>query len=148
MKYIMKLLSVVSTGFIVAVFLGCTYNSRGNDTASANGFDVRDVPFSYNGSGLALGYSAESVTGNRVLALTDVTGNSDFGKGQIFSIDLLTNTPDSLSTTTAIPEKFSLCIEGKEYLEGCYDSARIFRLRGNQLPLLLNLNKGLIVDKR
>ncbi len=148
MKFIMKLLSVVLIGFIVTIFIGCTLNSGGNDTSSAISFDVRDIPFSYNGSELALGYSLESVTGNRVLALTDVTGNSDFGKGQLFSLELLTNTPDSLIKTTAILEMISFSSDGKVYATGCFESAQTFRLRGTGLPMRLSFNKGLITDER
>lgn len=144
----MKLLSVVSIGFIVAVFISCTFDSGGNDTSSANGFDVRDVPFSYSGSGLALGYSPESVTGNRILALTDVTGNSDFGKGQLCSIELLTNTQDSLIKATAIPERISFLSDGKECASGCFESAGIFRLRGAGSPMRLGFNKSLIANER
>jgi len=144
----MRLLCLISLGFVLAIFNGCNLNSSQDIHTSTINFDVRNIPFSYKGSGLALRYSHDKKAGIQGLTLTDITGNSDFGKGQIFSLELLTTAQDSLIKNTANPGKVSLLIDGKEYAESCFETESIFRLRGSELPMLLNLNKSLLATNR
>lgn len=142
----MRLLGVVSLGFVLAIFNSCNLNSGQDKQLPTVNFDVSNIPFSYKGSGLALRYSQEKNAGIQGLTLTDITGNSDFGKGQIFGIELLTIAPDSVTTTIANPEKVSLLIDGKKYAEGCFENERVFRLRGTELSMFLNVNKSSIAN--
>jgi len=143
MNTTLRLLYII---LLLTNFQGCDFSSSVSENKPTLNFNVKTIPFSYKGSGMALRCSQGKDVSARGVTLTDITGNSDFGKGQIFSIELSNDPKASLIETVANPEKVSLLTDGKEYVEGCFETDRVFRLRGKGTVMQLRLNKSIVAN--
>jgi glycogen debranching enzyme len=107
-------------------------------------FNVKDVPFSFP-------KSAFSVCNNKLtngLALTDIRF-ANFGKGnEIFKFLYISGLDTLEPMGFAIPEKLTLSTENKTFCTACFESEKMFRLKGAEIPMILMLDKSLFLKNR
>ncbi len=107
-------------------------------------FDVKDVPFSYP-------KSAFSVCNNQRthgLALTDIRF-ANFGRNnQIFKFLYLSGSDTLEPRALATPEKLVLSNGDKAFVTACFESEKIFRIQGTGVPMILMLDKDLLLNNR
>lgn len=143
----MRLLSIISSVILLALFNGCSLKLNKPVLSSELSFDLREIPFSYRGAGMALQLHAGNDLASDRIMLTDVSGNSDFGKGQIASIDLERPQTDTEVKVNGFPHTVIFSVERNAVVQGCFESSKILRLRGSKYPLLLQFNQNLTENK-
>jgi glycogen debranching enzyme len=133
---------------LIPLLSNCTQQKKEDVKNAAITFDLHRVPFSYHGAALALRFSNDKLAGQHGLTLTDISGHSDFGSGQMFRIECVHEDQVIQPFARANPARASILINNKEYARACFDRERIFRLRGSEWSLLLQMNNQLISENR
>lgn len=134
--YIRKIKYYVTFALII-FFISCDNQSKKTEALMSSDdleFSLRNVPFSTKGAGLALSYNKR----NPGLGINDITGNGHFSDGGIFSISILNENDTIVPDANATPSLLSISHNNQVFAEACYESSKIFRLRGRNTPILLN----------
>ncbi len=137
MKYYKLTLKLFAFTLIALLQTACSSSGKdSNETTviSEVQFNLKNVPFSTKGAGLALSYNKR----NPGLGLNDISGNGHFSDGGLFSISILTEKDPIVPEANATASLLSITSNNKIYVEGCFESIKIFRLRGKDTPVLLN----------
>jgi hypothetical protein len=110
-------------------------------------FNLADIPFSRYGAALALHQQA-SAEGKTHLVISDIGGNSDFGKGQFIS--LWPEALDSVSNIeiTGQPHVVTFKADRKNVLKACFASSKVLKIKGVSNSLRLNITERLLDEER
>lgn len=106
-------------------------------------FNLKNVPFSTKGAGIALSYNKR----NPGLGINDITGNGHFSNGGLFSVSVVKENDTLIPNATATPSLLSITQDKKLYAEACFESSKIFRLRGKKEFIVLNKLDRVVLDQ-
>jgi len=107
-------------------------------------FNVREVPFSYSKSS----FSVCKNRGSKCLALTDIRF-ALFGRdNEIFRFFYMSGSEPAEPQAFASPAVLSLSTGKRVFCKACFESEKLFRLRGKDFPLVLQLDGQLILKNR
>ena len=124
--------------FLVLGVFGCQEQIQNSDSSLE--FDAREVPFSYSKSALSVCKNRRS---NR-LALTDIRYDLFGRKNEIIRFFYRAGSDTLEPQSIATPSMLSLSTGKKVFAKACFESKKIFRLQGKDLPLVLKMHEQLI----
>ncbi|MBR8534696.1 hypothetical protein KDU71_03925 [Carboxylicivirga sediminis] len=141
----MKFIHITIVLIGIVILTSCRIDTTSQDEGIT--FNLADIPFSTNGSALALNQLTDA-NQQKHLVINDIGGNSDFGLGQFFEL-----LPEELESGNNIemigrPHLVSLIVNEKPVLKACFASSKEMRIRGRYNALQLKLAERLINEER